>query len=484
MLSRIKKYIYICYAWYVKNTFPARSISNPEMSIQFRIKNFIKKRLRQNSLLYIIVKLIYTILRELIFFPVRVFHLLINFYRYLGYKLRVFPVKYEAWYETDIDFTGLKTDIKAIAFYLPQFHQIPENDQWWGEGFTEWTNTRKATPLFKGHYQPREPHPDIGHYDLTDINVMRNQVEMARRHGIYGFCFYHYWFSGKRLLEKPLDLLLECPEIDFPFCLCWANENWTRRWDGGDKTILMKQEYNEGDAQAFIEETEQYLRDERYIKFEGKPLISIYHISDIPDAKSWISVWREHCRKVGIGEISIYAVYHSALNKDAKAEDLGVDGFIEFPPHHCQSPVTYDKTYVYDYKNHAKIYGSHISRPKKCIKAVMLGWDNTARKGSEALLFDNFDALDYYKWLREVISYTLKNFQALDRLVFINAWNEWAEGTYLEPDKKYGYNSLNITSRALFDLPYNYKPEGKGDDIAVVQTEKPTRTHDSVEVKT
>jgi hypothetical protein len=409
---------------------------------------------------------------QLYHFPKRVYNRIRRHSEYLICKYGLFKVKYEAWYEEDIDFSEYKTDVKAIAFYLPQYHQIPQNDEWWGKGFTEWTNTQKAEPLFRGHYQPREPHADIGYYDLTDIEVLKRQTESARRHGIHGFCFYHYWFSGDRLLEKPVDMYLEQPEIDFPFCLCWANENWTRRWDGGDTTVLMEQLYNEDDDQKFIQDLEKYLRDKRYITIEGKPLIVIYHVANIPDSKYSINVWREYCRKTGIGEIAVYAAFHSALNKDMKAEDIGVDGFVEFPPHHTAChPLNYDKTTVYDYVSQARNYGRYDGRPDKCFKGVMVGWDNTARKGkNKALLFTNFHVIEYFEWLRRAISFTRRNFKESSRFLFINAWNEWAEGTYLEPDEKFGYIYLNITSRALFDLPHDHSSEDDQDECLGRQT--------------
>ena len=433
----------------------------------------IQRKLNHHPLLYIFTMMICSILKSFyVFVMIACYCLTVIPYNYFRYKFALFSVKYVAWYEDDIDFSDFETDIKAIAFYLPQFHQIPENDKWWGKGFTEWTNTKKAKPLFRGHYQPREPHNDIGYYDLADIEVLKRQTESARRHGIHGFCFYHYWFSGSRLLERPVDMFLEHPEIDFPFCLCWANENWTRRWDGGDNTVLIKQEYTERDDSRFIEDLGKYLCDKRYIKAGGKPLVIIYHISHLPDSKSSIAVWREHCRNTGIGEISVYAVFHSALNKDSQAEELGVDGFIEFPPHHCSNPFYYNKTSVYDYVPHAKNYAIN-EKLGTCLKGVMTGWDNTARKGEAANVFTNFSVLEYFSWLKRAISYTRNNFKGSDRFLFINAWNEWAEGTYLEPDKKYGYNQINMTSRALFDLPYNYKLEKGQDDISVTLTTKP-----------
>jgi len=240
------------------------------MQMLLTIKSFVQRKLRGYPFLYRVAKGVYVTL-------------LIRPYTLI--KLKLFPPtgSYHAWYEDNIDFSRHTTDIKAVAFHLPQFHQIPENDLWWGEGFTEWTNTKKARPLFNGHYQPREPHDDIGYYDLSDVETLRKQVRLARQHGIYGFCFYHYWFSGKRLLEKPLDILLENPDININFCLCWANENWTRRWDGKDRELLIEQKYEEQDPLKFIKDLETYLKDDRYIRVNGKPMLLIYKIPEIPN---------------------------------------------------------------------------------------------------------------------------------------------------------------------------------------------------------
>jgi lipopolysaccharide biosynthesis protein len=191
-------------------------------------------------------------------------------------------------------------DIKIITHYLPQYHTFKENEEWWGKGFTEWTNTRVCTPRFSGHYQPRIPHGDIGYYDLNNIETLRNQVKLAKKHGIYGFCFYYYWFSGKRLMEKPVDMLLEHPEIDIPFCLCWANENWTRAWDGQYSQVLISQKYSEKDDFNFISDMKKYIDDSRYIKIDGKPLIIVYNPGHIPNCEKSFKKWRERARELGI----------------------------------------------------------------------------------------------------------------------------------------------------------------------------------------
>ena len=198
-------------------------------------------------------------------------------------NISVSTPQYDSRYESRRNYSGLKTDIKAIAFHLPQFHRVKENDEWWGVGFTEWTNTRKSQPRFNGHYQPRTPHELIGYYDLSERDTLAAQARLAKDFGIYGFCFYHYWFSGRRILEKPVDILLENPDIDINFCLCWANENWTRRWDGAEQDVLLEQQYSLSDRLAFIVDSERYLVDTRYIRIDGRPLILVYKPSVIPD---------------------------------------------------------------------------------------------------------------------------------------------------------------------------------------------------------
>lgn len=377
-------------------------------------------------------------------------------------------ISYDSWYEDDGDYSNYQSDVKPIAFYLPQFHTFKENDAWWGKGFTEWTNTRKSKPRFPSHYQPREPHPDIGYYDLSDWRVMARQAELARRHGIYGFCFYNYWFSGKRLMEKPVDLLLSHPEIDIHFCLCWANENWTRRWDGNDAEVLISQEY-EDDSVQYIADLKKYIDDPRYIRVKGKPVVMIYRPSLLPDAAKTFARWREWARENGIGEILIWIQRgcsqssESDLVEGADAEvefsAMGTAKFNQYAP--AQAGVPDDGCYLSSYRNlveHIVAGQGYVERfDHKVYRGVMLGWDNSARRDKGYSVWLGFSLPLYYQWVRYITEYTRKHFSREDSFFFINAWNEWAEGTYLEPDKRFGYSSINVTSRALFNMPLHPK---------------------------
>ncbi len=367
--------------------------------------------------------------------------------------------------EENQDFSSLKTDLKVIAYYLPQFHTFPENDLWWGKGFTEWTNTRSARPRVAGHYQPREPHADIGYYCLEDVSVLAKQARLAKQHGIYGFCMYYYWFSGKKLMQKPLDNLLKHPEVDFPFCLCWANENWSRRWDGSENLVLIAQKYRPEDALLFIKDIAPYLRDKRYIRSNSKPILIVYKIQELPNPKEVFNIWRTWCRENGIGEIEIWAVRSNLKRLSQSFSDL-VDREVEFPPHlvtpsWCFDQIRSGQDYWKNYETLVHWVQHPVSaeplpdKKKPIVRAAMLGWDNTARhKTSSATIFNNFSLYNYYLWLKYIIQYTRKRFLEQDRFVFINAWNEWAEGTYLEPDRKYGYANINVTSRAIFGRPF------------------------------
>jgi len=369
-----------------------------------------------------------------------------------------------------------KADVaKVICFYLPQFHTIPENDAWWGKGFTEWTNVRTGKPQFEGHYQPHVP-GELGYYDLLDPAVQHRQVELAKLYGIGGFCFYFYWFSGHRLLEKPIENYLADKTLDLPFCLCWANENWTRRWDGLDSEVLIAQNHSEADDLAFIEYVARYMRDPRYIRINGKPLLIVYRPNLLPSAQTTAERWRNWCRENGIGEI--YLAYTQSFER-ADPALYGFDAAIEFPPNGPgASNITADyrlfnpeaKHKIYDLHDLAIASEDYLPTSYTLFRGACPSWDNTARRKAGASIFARNAPASFQHWLTNAIIETCK-FNAPDgRLVFVNAWNEWSEGAHLEPDDRYGYAYLEATRVAMTRamLAEKKKPDLTTARIAVV----------------
>lgn len=373
-----------------------------------------------------------------------------------GYKNAVGGYQSFVAYRDELDVNVTEEDIKLIAFYLPQFHQFEENDKWWGRGFTEWTNVTRAVPQFVGHYQPHLP-IDLGFYNACTIETQQRQIELAKQYGIYGFCYYYYWFSSRRLMEKPVDLFLENRDkLKFPFCLCWANENWSRRWDGNDEDILIAQEYLLDDDTRFIEDIKKYLMDDRYIKINGKPLLIVYIPHKLPDAKKTFAIWRNHCKEVGIGEIYLAAAKTSV---SVDYSEYGVDVLIEFPPHTIPCPKVNKSTNIlnpsfagsiWDLSNYVETCYEQIDE-LKTFKCVFPSWDNTARKPNNPSIFVGTGPKTYAKWLKKSIDYTKKHLDSKEQIIFINAWNEWAEGAHLEPDRKYGYAYLQETANAIVE---------------------------------
>lgn len=345
--------------------------------------------------------------------------------------------------------------VKLIAFYLPQFHAIPENNTWWGEGFTEWSNVKPAQAQFEGHYQPHVP-GELGYYDLLNPGVQHRQVELARLYGVGGFCFYTYWFGGKLLLEKPVENYLNDRSLGLPFCLCWANENWTRRWDGRDKEILIGQKHSPKDDLAFIQHAAQYMRDERYIRIDGKPLLLVYRPGLLPSAKETAQRWRLWCQQNGIGDI--YLAYTQSFAKVDPGK-YGFDAAIEFPPN-ISIPIDVTKKVkplssnfgctVYDWRAFVQ-QSRHYQKPDYMLfRGVCPSWDNTARRKNTSNVFINSSPGGYQEWLTNAINETCTRIDNPDeRLIFVNAWNEWAEGAHLEPDQRYGYAYLDATRMAI-----------------------------------
>lgn len=359
-------------------------------------------------------------------------------------------------------------DIRAIAFYLPQFHPFPENDTWWGKGFTEWTNVGKALPLFEGHHQPHCP-IHFGYYDLRIPQVMEEQAELARAYGIGGFAYYFYWFAGRSLMETPLRAMLNNARVDIPFCLTWANENWTRRWDGGDNNLLIGQSHSIEDSRALIRYLEPYFSDPRYIRVDGKPVFLIYRAEIIPDMAATARMWRDEAQAMGLGGLHLVAVQSFGVSDP---RPFGLDAAVEFPPHKFDT-LNYASGlrlsnpsfagHIHDYRQAAN---ATLARPEPdyhLYRSVMLSWDNTARKQDRAHIYANFSVEAYRIWLSDLCRRlrARPDLPADRRMVFINAWNEWAEGTHLEPDQRYGYAYLAATAEALQDQTV-IPPESKG----------------------
>ncbi|HWW60587.1 MAG TPA: glycoside hydrolase family 99-like domain-containing protein, partial [Thermoanaerobaculia bacterium] len=344
-------------------------------------------------------------------------------------------------------------EVKAIAFYLPQFHAIPENDRWWGKGYTEWSRVARARPLFEGHYQPHLPER-LGYYDLRLAETRERQAELARAHGIHGFCYHYYWFAGKRLLERPLDEVLASGAPDFPFCVCWANESWTRRWDGSEKRVLMQQAYSPELDRTFLEDLVPLLSDPRYIRVDGKPMLIVYRASDLPEPWATTRRWREVARVHGIPDLHLVAARTLSLGDP---RPLGFDAAVEFPPHGRDlfdmrvSKPGIDPKFEGNFAEYKTVVERRIADPAvpyRLYRTAMPGWDNTARLGMRATLFHGATPELYETWMRALVEQARLTDRA-HRYVFVNGWNEWAEGAHLEPDQKFGMGWLEATARAL-----------------------------------
>ncbi len=367
---------------------------------------------------------------------------------------------------------------RIITFYLPQYHPIPENDEWWGKGFTDWRNVVRGKSRFSGHYQPHIP-SELGFYDLRLEQTRIEQAELAKSYGIDAFCYYHYWFNGKMLLEAPFNEVLSSGKPDFPFCICWANENWTRRWDGLEHEILIQQEYEKYDPIEHYHWLSKAFHDGRYVRIKGKPLFIIYNASGIPNIIEKVSAWKNLAKKDGLEGLYVCSV-KSVHNKTDEADSIhmGFDAFVDFIPNtKTQSFVklrSRPKYFLFSFINkiidaigfesvveklpltivcdYLKLSESEMNKKMGkfvTFPCVIPSWDNSARKRNSTVIQNNDPKL-YQNWLVKAIK-NVSHLQEEEQIVFINAWNEWAEGCHLEPDINNGRMFLEATLNAIKD---------------------------------
>jgi hypothetical protein len=345
--------------------------------------------------------------------------------------------------------------VRAVAFYLPQFHPVPENDAWWGAGFTEWSNVTRAEPIWPGHYQPRRP-ADLGFYDLRVPEVRERQAALARANGISAFIYHHYWFSGRRLLNRPFDEVLESGSPDLPFALCWANESWSRVWDG-DHSVLVEQDYEGDELRRHAAWLAKPFNDPRYLRVDGRPLFVIYRVSHLEDPRRYVEAFREACvAESGVDPYLVQAVTHEL---DKRPAETGCDAEVEFPPHRLgdkarphADPLLIARSHQrYTYDDVAEGCVERLDVPWVRYPCVVPSWDNTARRKIRATMLHGANPEAYEKWLSAAAAHEAAR-RPDHGLVFVNAWNEWAEGAYLEPDERFGHGYLEATRRVFGSL--------------------------------
>lgn len=369
--------------------------------------------------------------------------------------------------------------MKLIALYFPQFHEIEENNRWWGEGFTDWTNVKQGYKLFPEHQQPRVPLE--GYYDLSKKEVIAHQIDLAKEYGVYGFAIYHYWFDGKQLLEEPKELILNNKDLDIKFCLTWANETWARRWEGKDSEVLQEQTYEPTKEKwkEHFDYVKAFLKDERAIKIDGKPVFQIYRPHLVTQVKEMLSYWRELAREEGIGELYFMAVKSFDFPDNSILEAF--DGVLLFQPHEAVNSKEYKGARIYlenllrhcpeklvekmrtirsntrkHYVLHPyeKVFDTVLKRKfkfkdKDTFNMAFLAWDNTARYKERATIYHGCTPDVFKSYLEKLTDIESKKHTEGNDYVFVNAWNEWAEGTYLEPDTDYGFSYLEAVKQVF-----------------------------------
>lgn len=371
--------------------------------------------------------------------------------------------------------------VKLIAMFFPQFHAIPENDAWWGKGFTDWENVRSAVPQFNGHYQPRVP-LNQNYYDQSCLDTLRRQVDLAKRYGVYGFCHYHYWFDGRQLLETPTNLIMENPDIDLPFCLSWANETWSKRWEGRDHHILIQQTHPP--TKESWKKHYNYLikawTDPRAIKVDGKPVFVIYRPQNIEKIDEMLAYWRELAKQDGLpGLYFIFQKQYELLNSSCLSS---FDALFQFQPNEAVNAPSYNKKSMrhsplfrlmrslperyqdmlrglrakfvkeltfYDYEETwRQIVEIRPDQKLTTYPGAFVDWDNAARYKRRATIYKGASPESFYTGLSGLVD-TMPRRNLPENFIFLNAWNEWSEGAYLEPDERYGYRYLEAVEKAL-----------------------------------
>ena len=347
---------------------------------------------------------------------------------------------------------------RLVAFYLPQFHPIPENDDWWGKGFTEWTNTAKAKPLYRGHYQPHIP-ADLGFYDLRVPETRQQQVDMARAYGIEAFCYYEYWFGGRRVLERPLEEVIASGSPDFPFCVCWANETWTGIWHGSPGRVLIEQTYpGEADHIAHFETLLPALRDPRYVRVDGKPVFIIYKAHELPDTAATLAFWRQMAERAGLG--GLYIIGYESTVAGSKLMTMGYDAVIKAPKIAQRGWISRREPKrwlrekyriwrglptIMEYADWARQNATVAVSDYDSFPCVVHAWDNTPRSGARGVILQNADPSVYAGLVRSAIE-SVADKPSGKQFVFLKSWNEWAEGNHLEPDMRYSTSYLQALS--------------------------------------
>lgn len=369
--------------------------------------------------------------------------------------------------------------IHTIALYLPQFHPIPENDEWWGKGFTEWTNVTKAKPLFKGHFQPRLP-ADLGFYDLRVAEAREAQAELAKQYGVSGFCYWHYWFSGRRIIERPLNEVVQSGKPDLPFCIAWANQTWSGTWHGlSNNKILIEQNYpGVKDHEKHFYEMVQVFSDKRYMEVNGKKLVFVFRPMDIPNPLQFTNIWQELAVKEGLKGFHFIGMHMTGEWDPCR---YGFNAFVEAGPmlYKIKDPNMLDKALhrffkvdldkvkqirlgipkIASYKKYVDRYPDHKTASNE-YPMIYPGWDNTPRSGANGWLFEGSTPELFYQLCLKGLKETLNKPKG-ERILILKSWNEWAEGNYLEPDKKYGHRFLEAYNTALKNFKKDFYNHGK-----------------------